>query len=83
MLVIRIIETPIGGWDVLGELDGQSIGAKHCDDWHRVERARRELQIRFALQILAERHQTIGRDLDPGINGFEIGSGNLVSKFPA
>ena len=37
---IRVYVTPAErGWDVHGEVDGQVMLTRHCDDWHRVERS--------------------------------------------
>ena len=47
MRQLRIIEVATGGWDVVVEIDGHVIFSKHCNDWHRVERALRVLRIRF------------------------------------
>lgn len=45
------------GWDVTATIDGRIVAHRHCDDWHRVERARAALllTVRRHLRHLAER----------------------------
>jgi hypothetical protein len=31
---------PHGGWQIDALVDGHVVASRHCDDWHRVERAR-------------------------------------------
>ena len=47
--VVRLaVEERAGGWDVQEESDSAIVHVKHYDDWHRVERAMRllEMQVR-------------------------------------
>jgi hypothetical protein len=49
---VCIRATPDGGWDVTAALDGRVVGTRHCTDWHRAERARRQLE--FMLHVRLE-----------------------------
>lgn len=40
---VRVTNDPHGGWQVDAVVDGRVVATRHCDDWHRVERARRTL----------------------------------------
>ena len=42
-----------GGWDVTATLNGRVVASRHCDDWHRAERARASLTTE--LRALARR----------------------------
>ena len=44
--VVRLtVEERAGGWDVQEESDSAVVHVKHYDDWHRVERAMRLLEM--------------------------------------
>ena len=47
------IERTSSGWEVREEQDSQLVRQRHYQDWHRVERVRRELVLR--LSALKER----------------------------
>jgi hypothetical protein len=40
---VHVSNAPNGGWNVIGTVDGRVVDTRHCEDWHRVERARREM----------------------------------------
>lgn len=37
---VDVSASECGGWNVTATLDGRLLAIRHCDDWHRVERAR-------------------------------------------
>jgi hypothetical protein len=41
--VVHVTCDPRGGWQVDALVDGRIVASRHCNDWHRVERARRAL----------------------------------------
>ena len=45
---VAVTRVPSGGWQVTAMLDGRVLAAHWCDDWHRVERLRRDFAIRLA-----------------------------------
>jgi hypothetical protein len=38
---VQVTGGQVGGWDVTATLNGRVVASRHCDDWHRTERARR------------------------------------------
>ena len=40
---VHVVPAPDGGWNVTAFRDGRLV-VRHCADWHRTERARRQLQ---------------------------------------
>jgi hypothetical protein len=40
---VHVTRDPHGGWQIDAFVDGRVVATRHCDDWHRVERARRTL----------------------------------------
>ena len=40
---VQVSGGQVGGWDVTATLDGRVVASRHCDDWHRAERARAAL----------------------------------------
>jgi hypothetical protein len=41
---VDVVASADGGWDVTTRLDGRVVATRHCTDWHRAERARRQFE---------------------------------------
>lgn len=39
IVYVRITRATGGGWDVIATLGNRILAIRHCDDWHRTERA--------------------------------------------
>jgi hypothetical protein len=37
-----------GGWDVIATFEGCLLARRHCDDWHRAERAYQRMKVEAA-----------------------------------
>jgi hypothetical protein len=48
---VRILATRDGGWDVTALLDDRVVATRHCTDWHRAERARRQLEFMLHVRL--------------------------------
>jgi hypothetical protein len=55
---VRVSSGQTGGWDVTATLNGRVVASRHCDDWHRTERAR--LALTTELLTLARRFVEAG-----------------------
>jgi len=38
-VTVRVARARDGGWDVIATLGHRILAIRHCDDWHRAERA--------------------------------------------
>ena len=52
-----ITQQPTNGWEVRDERD-EKIRFLHYEDWHRVERARRAVEVGCTLSIDSDAHKT-------------------------
>lgn len=48
---VDVCATEGGGWDITATLDGRLIASRHCDDWHRAERACSWAQSELAVRV--------------------------------
>jgi hypothetical protein len=55
------------------------VGLEVVDARNAVEHV--EPQIRLVAQVGAQRHETLGRHLDPGIDGRQVGAGDPLAKL--
>jgi hypothetical protein len=44
---VRVNPAVQGGWDVIVTIDDRILASRHCDDWHRAERAVRAFEATF------------------------------------
>ena len=48
--VVKVALSAQGGWDVLVMNDDRVLASRHCDDWHRTERAVRAFQLALSVR---------------------------------
>ena len=48
IIKVHVSRVANGGWDVIATFEGYVLARRHCDDWHRAERASRRMKAEAA-----------------------------------